>query len=50
MIDVGLEMDAKTFEFKESAKNTKRDTFLDQLEKKRAQLDKKNKSCIKNSE
>ena len=46
MIDVGLEMDAKTFEFKESAKNTKRDTFLDQLEKKRAQLDKKNKSSV----
>ena len=46
MIDVGLEMDARTFEFKESAKNTKRDIFLDQLENKRAQLDKKNKSSV----
>ncbi len=46
MIDVGLEMDAETSEFKESAKNIRRDIFLDRLEKKRAQLDKKNKNSI----
>ena len=46
MIDVGLEMDAETFTFKKNAKNTSPDIFLEKIEKKRARLDKKNKSSI----
>ena len=46
MIDVGLEMDAETVKLKESAKNTRHDIFLAQIEKKRELLDKKNKSSI----